>query len=102
MMSSSSASRSRIRPAARTSALTIAASYVAGGLVPARARTSSSTRTDAALLASVGVTLSALFVFGWVKGRFTVKRPIRSAWQTLVVGGLAAGAAFGIAKLIAP
>ena len=37
-------------------------------------------------------------VFGCVKGTFTVKKPIRSAWQTAVVGGLAA--AFGTAKLI--
>jgi len=38
-------------------------------------------------------------VFGCVKGTFTVKKPIGSAWQTAVVGGLAA-AAFGTAKLI--
>src|SRR5439155_13458305 len=37
-------------------------------------------------------------VFGCVKGTFTVKKPIRSAWQTAVVGGLAA--AVGTAKLI--
>ena len=53
-----------------------------------------------ALLASIIVTLIALFVFGYVKGQFTVKRPIRSAWQTVVVGGLAATAAFALAKLI--
>jgi hypothetical protein len=29
----------------------------------------------------------------------TVKTPIRSAWQTVVVGGLAASAAFLLAKL---
>jgi VIT1/CCC1 family predicted Fe2+/Mn2+ transporter len=40
-------------------------------------------------------------VFGYVKGRFTGKTPVRSALQTAVVGGLAAAAAFGIAKLIA-
>ena len=47
------------------------------------------------------VTLLALGVFGYVKGRFTVKRPIRSTWQTIAVGGLAAAAAFVLAKLIA-
>jgi VIT1/CCC1 family predicted Fe2+/Mn2+ transporter len=46
------------------------------------------------------MTLLALFGFGWVKGHFTVKKPFKSALQTLVVGGLAAGAAFGIATLI--
>lgn len=45
-------------------------------------------------------TLIALTVFGFVKGRFTTNRPIRSAGQTVLVGGLAAAAAFAIAKLI--
>jgi VIT1/CCC1 family predicted Fe2+/Mn2+ transporter len=54
-----------------------------------------------ALEVSIGVTLLALLVFGYVKGRFTGKTPVRSALQTAVVGGLAAAAAFGIAKLIA-
>ena len=85
---------------ARTSAATIAASYVAGGLVPL-APYFFVHSNSAALLVSAGLTLVALFVFGFVKGRFTVKRPMRSAWQTLVVGGLAAGAAYAIAKAIA-
>ena len=54
-----------------------------------------------ALVGSVVVTLLALLVFGYVKGRFTTARPFRSAWQTAVVGGLAATAAFVIAKAIA-
>src|SRR5215831_17100551 len=84
---------------ARSSALTIALSYVAGGLVPlAPYFFLHPMRT--ALIGSVIVTLAALFVFGYVKGRFTVKRPLRSAWQTAIVGGIAAGAAFAIAKLI--
>jgi VIT1/CCC1 family predicted Fe2+/Mn2+ transporter len=85
---------------ARTSAITIAASYVAGGLVPLSPYFFVHSNS-AALVVSAGLTLVALFLFGLVKGRFTVKRPMRSAWQTLVVGGLAAGAAFAIAKLIA-
>ena len=57
-------------------------------------------RTCAVELGSVIVTLLALFLFGFVKGRFTTHRPLRSAWQTVLVGGLAASAAFVIAKLI--
>jgi VIT1/CCC1 family predicted Fe2+/Mn2+ transporter len=53
------------------------------------------------LVVSILTTLRALLVFGYVKGTFTVKKPLRSAWQTAVVGGLAAAAAFAIAKLIA-
>jgi VIT1/CCC1 family predicted Fe2+/Mn2+ transporter len=53
-----------------------------------------------ALIGSVVVTLPALLVFEYVKGRFTTARLFRSAGQTVVVGGLAATAAFVIAKLI--
>ena len=84
---------------ARNSALTIALSYIAGGMVPL-APYFFITSVHTALLASVGVTLLALLVFGYVKGRFTTPKPFRSAWQTVVVGGLAAGAAFLIAKSI--
>ena len=49
---------------------------------------------------SVAFTLLALFVFGYVKGHFTGAGPIRSALQTTLVGGLAAAAAFGIARAI--
>jgi VIT1/CCC1 family predicted Fe2+/Mn2+ transporter len=53
-----------------------------------------------ALAWSVAVTLVALLVFGYVKGRFTTDHPWRSAWQTVFVGGLAASAAFLIATAI--
>jgi len=53
-----------------------------------------------ALLWSAVVTLIALGIFGYIKGRFTGSRPARSALQTVVIGGLAAGAAFLIAKAI--
>ena len=85
---------------ARTSALTIALSYVAGGLVPL-APYFFFRKMGTALQGSIVVTLAALLLFGYVKGRFTVKKPFKSAWQTAVVGGLAAAAAFAIAKFIA-
>mgnify|MGYP001794330508 CR=1 FL=1 len=53
-----------------------------------------------ALVGSVIVTLLALFIFGYVKGNFTTDKPFRSAWQTVVVGRLAATDAFVIAKAI--
>jgi VIT1/CCC1 family predicted Fe2+/Mn2+ transporter len=83
---------------ARRSALTIALSYVAGGLVQLGLYFFLRS-VHFALVGSVIVTLLlALLVFGYVKGRFTTARPFRSAWQTAVVGGLAATAAFVIAK----
>jgi VIT1/CCC1 family predicted Fe2+/Mn2+ transporter len=85
---------------ARTSALTIAFSYMAGGLVPLAPYFIFHSMASA-LRGSIVITLLALLVFGYVKGRFTVKKPLRSAWQTALVGGLAAAAAFAIAKFIA-
>ena len=84
---------------ARRSALTIALSYIAGGLVPLAPYFFVSS-IHAALAASIVVTLLALLVFGYVKGRFTAARPLKSAWQTVLVGGLAAIAAFVIARAI--
>lgn len=86
------------RRAAR-SALTIAVSYIAGGLVPLGPYFVIG-NVRSALAVSVVVTLLALVVFGYVKGRFTTPRPFRSAWQTALVGGLAAAAAFAIATAI--
>jgi len=53
-----------------------------------------------ALWGSIAVTLVALFIFGYVKSRFTGISPLRGGLQTVLVGGLAAAAAFGIARLI--
>jgi VIT1/CCC1 family predicted Fe2+/Mn2+ transporter len=81
------------------SSLTIGGSYVAGGLVPL-VPYFFSLQISTALVISAIVTLIALGVFGWVKGRFTGLYPPRSAGQTMVVGGLAAGVAYLIARLI--
>jgi VIT1/CCC1 family predicted Fe2+/Mn2+ transporter len=81
------------------SALTIAAAYVAGGLVPLVPYMVFGTARRALGL-SVAVTLAALLVFGYVKGRFTGAQALRSAFQTALVGGLAAAAAFGLAKAV--
>jgi VIT1/CCC1 family predicted Fe2+/Mn2+ transporter len=84
---------------ASRSAFTIAISYIVGGLVPL-APYFAVRSVRHALIGSVIVTLLALLIFGYVKGSFTTARPFRSAWQTAVVGGLAATAAFVIAKAI--
>jgi VIT1/CCC1 family predicted Fe2+/Mn2+ transporter len=84
---------------ARRSALTIALSYIAGGLVPL-APYFFVRNVQIALIVSAVLTLVALLVFGYVKGLFTTPHPLRSAWQTALVGGLAAAAAFAIARAI--
>ena len=87
------------RTRARDSALTIAFSYIAGGMIPLSPYFFINS-IHTALLVSVVVTLVALGVFGYIKGRFTGSTPFRSAWQTIGVGGLAATAAFTLAKLL--
>jgi VIT1/CCC1 family predicted Fe2+/Mn2+ transporter len=84
---------------ARTSAATIAGSYVAGGFIPLAPYMIFHT-AHVALLVSVAVTGVALAVFGYIKGRYTGAPPLRSAVQTTLVGGIAAAAAFTIARLI--
>jgi vacuolar iron transporter family protein len=80
------------------SAATIAASYIVGGLIPLSPYMLLK-QVDEGLLWSVGVTIVALFGFGFMKGRFTGISPLKGAAQTTVIGGLAAAVAFGLAWL---
>ena len=81
------------------SAGTIAGAYIAGGFVPLGPYLFLPT-ASAALTISVITTLIALAIFGYIKGYFTGAPPLRSASQTVLIGGLAAAAAFIIARLI--
>ena len=81
------------------SALTIAGAYVVGGFIPLAPYMVMDT-ARAALNASVLITIVALLVFGYIKGRFTGAKPAKSAVQTALIGGLAAAAAFAIARAI--
>ena len=81
-----------------SSAGTIGTSYVAGGLIPL-APYFFVHEIGTALEASIAVTLSALFVFGCIKARFTGIPMWRGGVQTTLIGGLAAAAAFAIARL---
>jgi len=81
------------------SALAIGGSYIAGGLIPLGPYMALSS-AQTALAVSVGVTLAALAGFGYLKGRYTGTAPARSALQTVLIGGLAAAAAFLIARAI--
>jgi vacuolar iron transporter family protein len=84
---------------ARNSAATIAVSYIVGGMVPLSSyMVWDNLRT--ALTGSVAITLVALFIFGYVKGKLTGISPIRGGLQTVVIGGLASAAAFGLARWI--
>jgi vacuolar iron transporter family protein len=84
---------------ARNSAITIAVSYIVGGIIPLSPYMFITNPTSA-LLISVIATLIALLVFGYIKGRFTGTAPMKNAVQTTIVGGLAAAVAFGLARLL--
>ena len=82
------------------SALTIAGSYIVGGLIPLAPYILLAS-SHQALAISAAVTLAALGIFGFVKGHFTEVPKVKSALQTMFVGGLAAGVAYLIAKFVA-
>src|SRR5450631_4259838 len=63
---------------ALTSAMTIAGAYIAGGMIPLAPYMVVSEKSQGLNL-SITVTLVALLVFGYVKGRFTGTQPARSA-----------------------
>ena len=82
------------------SALAIAGAYIAGGCIPLGPYMLLAT-ASAALGVSVVLILMALSVFGYVKGHFTGTPAWRSAMQTVLIGGVAAGVACVIARAIA-
>jgi VIT1/CCC1 family predicted Fe2+/Mn2+ transporter len=84
---------------ALNSAVTIALSYIVGGLVPLAPYIVMASLTDA-LVVSVAVTMAALFIFGFFKGKLTGISPLRGGLQTVAIGGFASAAAFGLAKWI--
>ena len=81
------------------SAFGIGGAYVVGGLIPLAPYVLLAD-VGRALLFSAVFTLLALLVFGYVKGTFTGKPPVRSGLETMLIGGIAAAAAFGIATLL--
>lgn len=81
------------------SVLTIAGSYSVGGLIPLLPYMLLDD-IFTALWGSIAVTPVALFIFGYVKSGFTGSPPLRGGLQTVFVGGSAATAVFGIARLV--
>jgi VIT1/CCC1 family predicted Fe2+/Mn2+ transporter len=83
---------------ARNSAATIAGSYIVGGFIPLMPYIVLN-NIYSALTWSVLITIVALAIFGYIKGKATGVSPVRSGIQTMLTGGLAAAAAFGLARL---
>jgi VIT1/CCC1 family predicted Fe2+/Mn2+ transporter len=77
----------------------IAGAYVAGGIIPLGPYVVLRT-AGTALTVSAITTLLALGAFGYMKAHFTGASPVRSAMQTVLIGGLAASVAFMLARAI--
>ncbi len=84
---------------AKKSAANIALSYVVGGFIPLSAYFFTDHPKDGLLISAI-VTLLALFIFGYLKSKVTDQPPLKGAIRTMMVGALAAGAAYFIASLI--
>jgi VIT1/CCC1 family predicted Fe2+/Mn2+ transporter len=83
---------------ARNSAVTIGASYIVGGLIPLMPYFFCHDVHTGVMISAI-VTLLALVGFGYVKSRVTGQPPVQGAIYTMVIGALAAGAAYFIASL---
>ena len=83
---------------ATKSAMNIGLSYVVGGLVPLSPYFFIDTPVQA-LKVSVMVTLICLFIFGYFKSRMTGIQPWTGALKVMLIGAVAAGAAYGVAKI---
>lgn len=84
---------------ASQSAITIGLSYIVGGIIPLTPYFFES-NSQTALGYSCIITMICLFVFGYFKSKVTGQPPISGAFKVLIIGALAAAAAFGMAKLI--
>jgi len=84
---------------ARKSAFNIGLSYIVGGLIPLSPYFFVHNGLTGLEISAV-ITLCCLFIFGYFKSRITGINPIGGAIRVMVIGALAAGFAFAVARLI--
>ena len=84
---------------ATKSAFNIGFSYIVGGLIPLSPYFFSANGLQGLKISSV-ITLVCLFIFGYFKSKFTGVNKIGGAFRVMMIGALAAGCAFAIARLI--
>ena len=84
---------------ASKSALNIGVSYIAGGIIPLSPYFFISDSKEA-LKFSIVATLLCLFIFGYFKSKITGVPVLAGALKIMMIGALAAGAAYGVAMLI--
>ena len=85
---------------ARKSAFNIGCSYIVGGFIPLSPYFFVHDGLTG-LKISAAITLVCLFVFGYLKSKWTGVHPLAGALRVMIIGALAAGCAFAVARLIA-
>jgi len=84
---------------ARKSAFNIGVSYVIGGLIPLSPYFFVHEGLTGLKISAV-ITLICLFIFGYFKSKITGVHPLAGALRVMIIGALAAGCAFAVARLI--
>jgi VIT1/CCC1 family predicted Fe2+/Mn2+ transporter len=84
---------------AAKSAFNIGMSYIVGGLIPLSPYFFASDGIQGLKISSV-ITLICLFVFGYFKSKFTGVNRVGGGFRVMMIGAIAAGCAFAIARLI--
>ena len=84
---------------ARKSAFNIGFSYIIGGIIPLSPYFFVPDGITG-LKYSATVTLICLFIFGYYKSKLTGQKPFEGALRVMLIGAIAAGCAFMIARLI--
>lgn len=85
---------------AHQSAFIIGISYVIGGIIPLTAYFFTESTTQGLIYSTI-ITLICLAVFGLIKSKLTGQPLFKGTLRVMLVGTVAAAAAFAIAKLIA-
>jgi vacuolar iron transporter family protein len=83
---------------ARQSARNIGIAYIVGGIVPLSAYFFTHT-PEQGLIYSAIITVFCLLFFGYFKSKATGQLPVKGAFQTAMIGILAAAAAYLVARL---
>ncbi len=84
---------------ARKSAFNIGVSYVIGGLIPLSPYFFVHEGLTGLTISAL-ITLICLFIFGYFKSKITGVHPWAGALRVMIIGALAAGCAFAVARLI--
>ena len=83
---------------ANKSAMNIGVAYIVGGVIPLMGYVFAKTPENGLIISSI-ITVLCLFAFGYLKSKVIGQSPFAGAMKTLLIGIIAAAAAYLIAKI---